>query len=266
MEYFARPVWPESLELSTDASESSWILPRLLAWGIGGTRVASVVPAGYEAYVRILHPAGAGMGQTVPWQTVAEATGSVFHPLVQFARIYDPEALGGNHWISAPAEGRLDADTCHLLYGLRAGWTATPGGCCFGIWDGWGSFGSPRSIGFFGPRGDGERRVEKELSALARRVARAPRFHHPDRDYLLARGPVTAACALIESFAGITPSLAWPSDRAWVVGTEIDFDSTLVACSAGCAAALLASPGLEGVPVQPDDRLDIDGDVINGQL
>jgi hypothetical protein len=47
------------------------------------------------------------------------------------------------------------------------------------------------------------------------------------------------------------------------VGTEIDLDSTVVACSEACAAVLLDYEGLEALPVEPDDRLDIGGDVLN---
>ncbi len=47
------------------------------------------------------------------------------------------------------------------------------------------------------------------------------------------------------------------------VATEIDFDSTVVAASEECAAALLADDRLEALAVQPEDRLAIGGDVLN---
>jgi hypothetical protein len=61
----------------------------------------------------------------------------------------------------------------------------------------------------------------------------------------------------------LTPSLAWPDDRSWCLATEIDFDSTLVACSEKCAAALLADDRLEALEVPPEGRLDIEGDALN---
>ena len=260
----ARPVWPARLVLCDDVAQSGWILPRLLAWGSNGTPVASLVPRGFDAYVRVLHPASTGPeGGAVRWRAVAEATGRTFHPLVQFERIADPatrEALGS---VSPPRVGHLDPATCAALYGQLAGWTATPEDCWFGVWDGWGSFGYPRSMAFLGPRRKGQRQVEAELKALGRRLGASPRFHHPCRDYYLAHGPVVTACELVESATAVTPSLAWPGDRTFVVATEIDFDSTLVACPAACAEALLANPALEAVPVQPDDRLDLGGDVRN---
>ena len=64
-----------------------------------------------------------------------------------------------------------------------------------------------------------------------------PRAHGQHRDYFLFTGPVTAAT----SFRGVihaewnpelsarwdqSPSLWWPEDRAWCVGTDIDGYST----------------------------------------
>ena len=54
----------------------------------------------------------------------------------------------------------------------------------------------------------------------------------------------------------------WPEDRLWFVATEIDFDSTLVACTRACANALLRSE-LEAMEVSAETRLDIDGDTVN---
>ena len=53
-----------------------------------------------------------------------------------------------------------------------------------------------------------------------------------------------------------------PTDRAWFVATEIDFDSTLVACTRACGKALLGSD-LEVIEVSAETWLDIDGDTVN---
>ena len=113
-------------------------------------------------------------------------------------------------------------------------------------------------MSFFGDTG-----TDFGLAELAARVQAAPRFEHPNRSYLLARAPVSAAAELATFPLNISPSLAWPDDRAWCVATEIDFDSTLVAASEECAAALLADDRLEVVQVQPDDYLNIGGDRLN---
>lgn len=67
-----------------------------------------------------------------------------------------------------------------------------------------------------------------------------PRFEHPERSYLLAKGPLSSICKLRRPPLSITPSLVWPDDRAWCVATETDFDSTLVGCSEECAGAVVA--------------------------
>jgi hypothetical protein len=61
----------------------------------------------------------------------------------------------------------------------------------------------------------------------------------------------------------LTPQLWWPEDRAWVVATEIDFDSTIVATTTAGAEALLDCEGLEALLVPADGRLDEGGDDIN---
>ena len=58
-----------------------------------------------------------------------------------------------------------------------------------------------------------------------------------------------------QGFGTRLPNLLWPEGREWVLVSEIDFDSTLVACSRACADALLASPDLEAVEITRDTPL-----------
>jgi hypothetical protein len=143
-----------------------------------------------------------------------------------------------------------------VVRGPRAWTTSTD--IWLGIWEGWGTFGYPRSMSLMDDPG-----TDFGLTELAARVQAAPRFVHPSRGYLLARAPVFAGAELSRYPLGITPSLAWPDDHAWCVGTKIDFDSTLVAASEECAAALVADDRLQALRIHPEDRLDIDGDVLN---
>lgn len=47
------PVWTPQVSLG------DWLAPRLQGWGDHvGTPVAAVVPGGFDAYARVLHPAG----------------------------------------------------------------------------------------------------------------------------------------------------------------------------------------------------------------
>ena len=47
-----------------------------------------------------------------------------------------------------------------------------------------------------------------------------------------------------------SPNLLWPDGHEWVLASDIDLDSTLIACSETCAAELLATPGVEAVRVE----------------
>src|SRR5437870_5403566 len=135
------------MEFSIDLSPSGWIAPRLLPWGVEvGTRVASVVPTGYAAYVRVLHPAGRrehGAPRPVAWREVAAWSGRVCHPLAQYDRLSEPVGTppGAAPMEYSPEAGRLPQPLCERLFEVLSSWTATPGSCWFGIWEGWGSLG-----------------------------------------------------------------------------------------------------------------------------
>ncbi|MFG6492802.1 hypothetical protein [Microbacterium sp. P03] len=60
-----------------------------------------------------------------------------------------------------------------------------------------------------------------------------------------------------------SPSLIWPADRAWVVVTEVDFDSTIVGGSAEVIAELCGDPALEALPLRAGADLTWDGDEVN---
>ncbi len=60
-----------------------------------------------------------------------------------------------------------------------------------------------------------------------------------------------------------SPSILWPEDHSWVLATEIDFDSTLVAGTAALICELVQTPGLEVLPIRTDADLSWEGDVFN---
>jgi hypothetical protein len=82
-------------------------------------------------------------------------------------------------------------------------------------------------------------------------------------EYFLYRGPIEVVTRF-EHLPGHlqTPNMWWPEDRAWFVATEIDFDSTLVACTRACGGVLLGSD-LEVLEVSAETRLDLEGDTVN---
>jgi hypothetical protein len=95
-----------------------------------------------------------------------------------------------------------------------------------------------------------------------------PRVETPGRNFLLLHGPLASARFIGHQvtpdwFIEQSPQLIWPDDRAWCVGTEIDFDSTVVGGSTDLIDELLATKGLEALPVRAGDSLAYDADRIN---
>jgi len=90
--------WPDGVTFLDDISPAAWLGPRLLpglASGLG-TRVGAVVPTGYPAYVRILHPLGDGPDRP-RWKDIVEAAGLIYHPLIQWDRLPLPLPAGVGH-------------------------------------------------------------------------------------------------------------------------------------------------------------------------
>jgi len=110
--------------------------------------------------------------------------------------------------------------------------TATAGRCWFAIWDGWNDL---PSCGEPGPA----------------------MLHMPARSYILLTGLVGAASLMAEYH---TPALWWPEDRSWVVGGDVDLDSTFVAGDEELIAAVLARPELLAVLGAPDTVLSLNTD------
>ena len=65
------------------------------------------------------------------------------------------------------------------------------------------------------------------------------------------------------SGGGRCANLIWPRDRSWCIAAEIDWDSTLVACSTEIVDQLLADTRLETFEVGYHDDLSWYGDLLN---
>src|SRR3984957_13687725 len=142
------PVWPDEVELQSQLAPSEWILPRLLPSFLtrsDGMPVGAIVPSGYPAYVRVLHPANAGTRVgPMTWRDVAALSGTVYHPLMQLHQIRDGGAkAAGVRGIWDPMTGKLDHEECHGLYAALSAWTSTPDVCWMGVWEGHGSLRAP---------------------------------------------------------------------------------------------------------------------------
>jgi hypothetical protein len=264
-------VHPQGPSYSADVAAASWIGPRLR--DETGT-VGSVVPTGYPAYARLLHPVDSGGDTLVRWWDVAARTGRTVHPLVQWHRLVgsgDPlNRRRGEVDDGPPGEGELPQADLHTLLGVLTAHTATPDDCWSCVWEGWAWVAKrPGSVALSsfsesGPVPDPE---HGPPGFTAEQLA-GPRVVLPGRSYLLLHGPLDAVRFVGDQvtpdwFLPQSPTLWWPADRAWFVGTEVDFDSTLVAGSRALVDELLAHPGLEAFEVDPDDSLTWDADQVN---
>ncbi|MGH2596746.1 MAG: hypothetical protein ACRDH7_12385 [Actinomycetota bacterium] len=256
------------LRLMTDASAAAWVEEALARWPQGeGFTVGSLIPAGFEAYARILHPIRRVEGDvgTARWADLARERGKRMHPLVSF------EALVGGRdreeiedWDDLVPLEELPEREAIVLATHLGPLTADPDRCWFALWNGYGSFGPPGGYSYV-VEPDGSWLVQDDTRADARaffeELARYPLVRtlwsrsqpsFPGREYLLFHGSLDA----LESFhLGIwwqPPNLWWPDDRAWFVATEIDGYDTFVGGSRRCIEAVVASPDLEALPIDAD--------------
>ncbi|MFJ2368039.1 hypothetical protein [Microbacterium sp. NPDC087665] len=201
---------------------------------------------------------------------------------------------------SAPTEGELDPDLFPALARVLADHTSTPDAGYAGLWDGWGALvghlgqaPSQVSLTFDSdpnhqamlqrsirdPFNNVFRKPTWQEGILSREISEGPRLELPSRSYVLfsaaPRGfadpewildaPWRDRPAEEHGFppSAQSPGILWPEDRAWVVVSEIDDDSTIVGGSAALVAAICADPILEAHPIPEDSYLTWDSDEVN---
>jgi hypothetical protein len=248
---------------SSDVRQADWIGPRLAPWGDDST-AAIVVPAGFAAYARVLHPAGVQEHgeRPVRWADVAAWSGMPLRPDAQFHSIALPPTDPGApppYQGQGPLEGGLYVPDAEVLAGILWDWTAAPEDCWFCVWDGYG-WEPARPLFSFASSGTGQ---PPATAAPPRRgpvpgpVLEGPRVQLPKRSYLLYQGSAEAALTLpaLEGAFGQCPNLWWPADRAWCVASEIDLPWTYIGGPRGLIDAILADDRIEALPAAPDDRV-----------
>ncbi|MPV37005.1 hypothetical protein [Georgenia subflava] len=250
----------EDIELvrAADGDFENWIAPRL---GPFGGWVGSVVPRGFDAYVRILHPSPARGGEWVTWAEIVRRNGRRMHALAQWEAIAAPAvaAVPAPEAAWAPDIGNLPQHCLHALLDVLEPFTPATKTCFSALWDGYGQLQQLVPYGF-------------TAHGFAEFDRSGPRAHAslqiPQREYLVYRAPLRAAALMgdwpaSDWFIPQSPNLFWPQDTSWCVATEIDFDSTVVGGSAELVSAILADPRLESWQVSTGDSLASDGDKIN---
>jgi hypothetical protein len=243
--------------------QADWIGERLAPFGSGV--VTSVMPGGFAAYARVLHPAEDPYtgDRLVRWAAVSAWSGTPLRSDSQFHSVALPPARPASPapWSGqGPRRGTMyPPDEQALAELLRTG-TTTPGRCWFCVWDGYG-WDNVQMMTATQREAAGQLRPPREaLSTLPDPIPAAvregPRVRLPARDYLLYRGPVEAAVATV-GLAGDeqTANLWWPEDRAWCVATEIDLPWTYVGGAAALIERVLSDGRIEALPAGPEDNV-----------
>jgi hypothetical protein len=254
--------------VSDDVEEADWLRSSLRPWSRPSLRVASLVPADYPAYGRILHRARRG-SRLLRWAEVAAmTTGQRLHAETQYGDLIGWQ-WDGDHQMppepwGEPEAGRMWPEECAAVAEVLSGYTTTPDDCWFCLWEGYGwteleglraraGF-IPADNGAFDPAAHDEAATP---AAFPVAVPIAPRVYLENRECILFRGPATAATAFRSDPPMYqSPTLWWPADRAWCVASELDIYSTYVAAEPAALRALIDHPALEVVACTAEDVID----------
>jgi hypothetical protein len=244
---------------SSDVHQADWIAPRLAPWEDEHT-ITIVVPAGFEAYARVLHPVETQDtgDRLVRWAGVAAWSAMPLRQDAQFHSIALPLTAPGAappYRSQGPQEGSLYRPDAEVLAAIARDWTATPQDCWFCVWDGFGWDTAGTVVALTEAGQPPEIIEEPRRDPVPGPVRDGPRVHLPHRDYFLYCGPAEAVATLasLDGTWGQSPNIWWPADRAWCVASEIDLQWTYVGGPRGLIDAVLADDRIEALPAAPDD-------------
>jgi hypothetical protein len=229
-----------ALEWSPDGKAGTWLEQKIRGFG---ENVGSVVPTGFERYVRVFHPITTGPDRR--WSGLAARHGRVAHAEMQFHLISNPpgSAPAGYEPLEAMAVGTLPRSELHVIAAILERHTSTPNRCHFAIWEGFG------------------------IRPLATPpVPDLARLHLPNRAYVLMHGTVADASDAFDRLEEQSANLWWPDDHAWCVASEIDFGWTYVGGSRIAISELLAAPEIEAMEARVTDGVRYDSDHVNAAL
>lgn len=219
---------------SADSIEAAfWITERLHGIAVD---VGSVVPSGFERYVRIFHPAyksaADGTLEPVRWGAIAAANArdirSEMNHLDFSCTPSEYSASNELLWDQSPMVGSMPPEIAHHLETILVQHTQTSGTCWFAVWDGLPMLEVPQG---------------------------ARKFRIPGRSMYLLKGAISDVRTNLSRRGSIhrSPNLWWPDDRAWCVATDIDFRWTYVGGTAHCVREILAEPAMESHPTDPGE-------------
>ncbi len=230
-------------------AEAAWVTQQL--HGQGGQSVGSVIPPGFERYVRILHPAtrrGDGR-RSLRWNEVARWGGGIIGPSTQFLSLALNQAVepGRWPWRSGPLRGSLSAEDAGALVELARVGTTTPESCWFCLWEGYGWLPEKASHQPNFPTAELGPTLGSSLGEVLAKV------EFGGLKYYMYHGDIGQAAVLAQT-SHQSPNAWWPSDHRWCVVSHPDLDSTYVGAAIPLSRAISTDGRLESVPVQLTDE------------
>jgi hypothetical protein len=244
--------------------------------------VGFLVPRGFEAYARVLHPAERD-GQDVAWVEVAEECGTTLHPEAQWHRLAggrdldargegpEPRRWHGNE----PDVGCLPRPQLDALADVLARHTGAADDSVVAFWVGYGLWPPTWADAPTTRRPVREsylfrRAVTDVVTLCAEAPAVAYALGAPTGTAIAwpadGRSRVPSADEQFETTAvhqWQSPSAWWPADHAWATSNDTDLDSTLVGGTRAMVDDLLADERLEVLPWPIDGALWSGADRVN---
>ncbi|MFT3797841.1 hypothetical protein [Microbacterium sp.] len=192
-----------------------------------GERVTSVIPPGYEAYIRVLNPIQFRDGSVVSWTDAVLRSGVEPRAWMQWPELVAVDDVvlpdGG---VEPDMGGPPVARATHLIEALRP----DSGVHYFASWAGYAT----------------------EISEPY--VAFSPYQH----EMVLYSGRLIddGGAPLVPTTAtGRVPMYWWPSDHRWLVGQDIHARSLIVGCTQTVARTILESEHLDAYPISSSDNV-----------
>jgi hypothetical protein len=221
---------PRAAVTRLDLGPEQWLTAARAVGAGTGHRVAELLPAGYDTYLRLFHPftSWRTVGRRT-WRSLADEAGVAFHPELTWSTLRSVLVHDERGHRYQVAEGQLEPVTRTALYRRLQ------------------LAGADEPVFFY-----------YRLAAMVQGL-----------EPLLLYAPLSEVNGVRQQVHDVTgvdlvgPEYLWPTDRSWVVNTDYDLSSTYLACAPSMAAALRAEPGLEILPVTLDTRVDERADRLN---
>lgn len=190
-----------------------------------GNRATSIVPPGYESYLRLLNPIELRDGSTVLWTEAVQRNGLDPRPWMQWDEFAATPGV-----ILPDGDGQPEMGNPHasLATALIEALRVDDSTHFFASWAGY-------SSEFPGP---------------------VVMFSPSQRDMVLYSGSLLdeqEAPLVPRTVTGRVPMYWWPGDLSWCVGQDIYARSLVVGCDQNTARAILASPNLDAYPIRDGD-------------